>query len=136
MPQRTKSDRSLFIIVVALLSWAVPGAGFVANKEYKRAIVCFVGITALFTLGLYIGSIGVIDKVNAKPWYFGQMVVSPAVAIIADITKNGSYQTYGKPATIGQIYTTIAGLLNLLCIVSATYMAYYGRTELIGEEDA
>ena len=36
----------------------------------------------------------------------------------------GTYPVYGRPAEIGQIYTSIAGLLNLLCIVNAVYMAH------------
>lgn len=136
MPKRSTTDRGLFILVVALLSWTVPGAGFAVMKEYKRAVIVFIAITMLFAMGLYIGSIGVIDTVNAKPWYFAQIITSPAVELIAQKTRSGAYPVYGKPMTIGQIYTMVAGLLNLLCIVSASYMAYYGRTELIGEEDA
>ncbi len=40
------------------------------------------------------------------------------------ITAGCGYQVYGKPNEIGQLYTSIAGLLNLLCIVNAIYLAY------------
>ena len=51
------------------------------------------------------------------------------------MTSSGQYTSYGKPFDIGQIYTTVAGMLNLLCILSAVYMAHCGRGEIIGEEE-
>jgi hypothetical protein len=135
MPKQSKIDHSLFLLIVAVLAWAVPGAGHFVIKERKRAIIIFITITLTFLTGLYIGSVGVIDPVGAWPWYIAQMMTSPAVGMLGQITKTGQYASYGKPADIGQIYTSIAGMLNLLCIVSAVFMAYTGRGEMIGEEE-
>ena len=135
MAKQSKIDHGLFLAIVGLVAWAIPGAGHFAIKERKRAIIIFVTITLTFLIGLYVGSIAVVDSVGAWPWYIAQMMTSPAVGILAHITKTGQYVSYGKPYDIGQIYTSIAGMLNLLCIVSAVYMAYSGRGELIGEEE-
>lgn len=135
MPRQSKIDHSLFLVIVAVLAWAVPGAGHFVIKERKRAVIIFITITLTFLTGLYIGSVGVIDPVGAWPWYIAQMMASPAVGMLGQITKTGQYPSYGKPADIGQIYTSIAGMLNLLCIVSAVFMAYTGRGEMIGEEE-
>ncbi len=135
MTPKNKFDHTIFLIVVGLLAWAVPGAGHFAVKERKRAVIIFVTITATFLVGLYVGSIGVIDSVGARPWYMAQIMTSPAVGVIANITSSGQYECYGRPADVGQIYTCIAGLLNLLCIISAVYMAYAGRGEIIGHEE-
>jgi hypothetical protein len=135
MAKQSKIDHGLFLAIVGLVAWAIPGAGHFAIKERKRAIIIFVTITLTFLIGLYVGSIAVVDSVGAWPWYIAQMMTSPAVGILAHITKTGQYVSYGKPYDIGQIYTSIAGMLNLLCIVSAVYMAYSGRGELIGAED-
>jgi hypothetical protein len=43
--------------------------------------------------------------------------------------------SYGRPHDIGQIYTAIAGAMNLLAILSAVYMAHSGRGEMIGSEE-
>lgn len=43
------------------------------------------------------------------------------------------YPVYGKPNEVGQIYTSISGLLNLLCIVNAVYLAHQRRTETAGD---
>ncbi len=135
MAKDSKIDHGLWLVIVGLLAWAVPGAGHLLIKERQRAIIIFVTITATFLAGIYIGSIGVIDSVGAKPWYAAQIMTSPAVAIISRITSSGQYPSYGKPFDIGQIYTTVAGMLNLLCILSAVYMAHCGRGEIIGEEE-
>ena len=135
MAKQSKIDHGIFLAIVALVAWAIPGAGHFAIKERKRAIIIFVTITMTFLIGLYVGSIAVVDSVGAWPWYIAQMMTSPAVGILAHITKTGQYVSYGKPYDIGQIYTSIAGMLNLLCIVSAVYMAYSGRGEIIGAED-
>lgn len=133
--KNNNTDHSLFLVIVGLLGWLIPGAGHLAIKENKRAIVIFVTITVLFVTGLYIGSIGIIDPVYARLWYFTQIMVSPAVFLLANIAKSGGYEVYGHPQDIGQIYTAVAGLLNLLCILSAVYMAHSGRGELIGDEE-
>ncbi len=133
-----KSSRDVnlpFLISVGLLSWFIPGGGYFLLKERKRAWIIFITISLLFLSGLYIGSIGVVDKVSiaGKPWvvsklswYTAQVIVSPAVMMIGSMTESGQYQVYGKPEEIGQIYTGIAGLLNFLCIINAVYLAYVG----------
>ena len=112
---------------------ADPGAGHFILRERTRAVLIFVTITALFTAGLYVGSIGVIDSVNQRPWYVGQMLTSPLVSLIARMNPSiggmPSYPSYGKPFEIGQIYTTIAGMLNILCVVNAIYMSYTGKQQ-------
>ena len=135
MAKQSKIDHLLFLIIVALLAWVIPGGGHFAIKERKRGIIIFVTITLTFLTGLYVGSIAVIDAVGSWPWYVAQMAASPAVGMIANITRSGEYVSYGRPFDIGQIYTTIAGMLNVLCIVSAVYMAYCGRGEMIGDEE-
>lgn len=135
MTEQSRMNHSVFLVIVGLLGWAVPGAGHFVIKERKRAIIIFVTISATFLLGLYVGSIGVINPVQAKLWYVGQMLTTPAVSILADITKSQGYVCYGKSSDIGQIYTAVAGMLNLLCVISAVYMAHSGRGELIGEDE-
>jgi hypothetical protein len=127
MAQRPKESRTFFLILVGLLAWLVPGAGHYVIREKRRAMIIFVSIVLTFCIGLYIGSVGVIDRVGAKPWYLAQIMNSPMVAALGRLTENGAYPVYGRPNEIGQIYTSIAGLLNLLCIVNAVYLAHIGQ---------
>lgn len=141
---KPNADRGLWLIIVGLAAWIIPGAGHFLIHERKRAIIIFVTVTALFLTGLYIGSIGVVNSQTSKPWFMAQILYSPAVGILSEKVSAGyidaadqhqEYQTFGHPADIGQLYTGVAGLLNLLCILSAVYMAYCGRGEIIGTEE-
>ena len=119
-----KVKHLLFLSSIGILAWLIPGGGHLALNEKKHAIIIFVTIVLTFCAGLYIGSIAVIDPVHSKPWYVAQIMNSPAVAALGHISAEGDYTVYGRPAEIGQIYTSIAGLLNLLCIVNAVYWAH------------
>jgi hypothetical protein len=132
---RSSTEQALWLVIVGLAAWIIPGAGHYLLRERKRGIILFAVITALFVTGLYVGSIGTVNWVTGRIWFYAQILYSPAVGIIANITKNGDYPVYGRPCDIGQIYTCIAGLLNLLCVLSAVYMAYCGRGEIIGQEE-
>jgi hypothetical protein len=117
------------MFMVGLAGWFLPGGGYLVLKETWRALIIFVVITATFGVGLYIGSIGVVDPVGYKLWYMVQMMGSPLVAIIGYHTQGGGFPVYGRPSEMGQIYTSTAGLLNLLCIVNSVYMAYIRKTQ-------
>jgi hypothetical protein len=133
MAQPSKQNHIALLLTVGLFAWFVPGAGhFILNRK-KHAIIIFITIAVTFCIGLYAGSIGVIDPAGAKPWYVAQIMNSPIVAAIGYLTRTGNYPVYGRPNEVGQLYTSIAGLLNLLCIVNAVYMAHLQRTQAIEE---
>ena len=133
MAPRSREGHIMFLLIVGLMGWFVPGGGHLVIKEKKHATIIFAAIVLTFATGLYIGSIGIINPVGAKPWYVAQLMNSPAVAVLGQLTRTGDYTVYGRPNEIGQIYTSIAGLLNLLCIVNAVYWAHLRRTGAAGE---
>jgi len=136
MTQSWKENHALYLSVVGGLAWLVPGAGHYALGEKKRGVLIFVALFLTFMTGLYVGSIGVVDPVNAKPWYVAQVMNTPAVFLLGSQVASAyhaamqshrpesAYLVYGRAGEIGQIYTSIAGLLNLLCIVNAIYAAH------------
>jgi len=131
--QRSKENHTLFLLTVGLLAWLVPGAGHLLINQKKHAIIIFATIVLTFCAGLYVGSIGVINPVGAKPWYVAQIMNSPMVAVLGYVVTTGDYSVFGRPNEIGQIYTSITGLLNLLCIVNAIYLAHLRKTETVGD---
>jgi hypothetical protein len=122
-----------FLLAVGLAAWIIPGAGHFLLGEKKRSIIIFTTIVLTFWAGIYVGSIGVIDPVRATPWYVAQVMNSPLTAALGYLTRAGAYRVYGWPNEIGQIYTSTAGLLNLLCIVNAVYIAYVRGRETTGD---
>ncbi|MFH1370805.1 MAG: DUF6677 family protein [Planctomycetota bacterium] len=128
MSRRQSQENPLpFLFLVGLAGWVVPGGGYFLLKETKRALIIFVMIALTFGLGVYIGSIGVVDPIGSRLWYFVQLMNSPLVAVIGRMTAGGGFPVYGRPNEMGQIYTSIAGLLNLLCIVNSVYLAHLRR---------
>ncbi|MBC8216985.1 MAG: hypothetical protein H8E73_00825 [Planctomycetes bacterium] len=132
MPPRAKDNHLVLLLTVGLLGWLIPGAGHFVIKEKARAIIIFAAIVLTFSLGLYVGSIAVVNPVTGKLAYAAQIMNSPMVAVIGRLSVKGHYSVFGKPNEIGQIYTSIAGLLNLLCIVNAVYLAHVRKTEPAG----
>lgn len=134
MARTPREKQVLFSLIVGLSAWLVPGAGHFILNEKRRSIIILVTIVLTFCIGLYIGSIGVIDLFGETPWYLvaAQIMSSPVVLVLGHLTTGGAYPTYGWPNEIGQIYTSTAGLLNLLCIVNAVYLAHLRSTETVG----
>jgi hypothetical protein len=124
MAQSWKDNQPLYLVIIGALAWLVPGAGHYALGEHRRAVVIGVAIVLTFLVGLYVGSVGVIDPVGARAWFVAQLMTSPAVFFLGRLSATGNYPVYGRPNEIGQIYTSIAGLLNLLCVVNAVYVAH------------
>ncbi len=136
-----KYNHALFLVVIGALAWLVPGAGHFALGERKRGVLIFVVLALTFVTGLYVGSIGVVDPVNARPWFAAQLMNSPAVLLVGDRVADAyrlarqrndpklAYIVYGRAGEVGQIYTSIAGLLNLLCVVNAIYSAHLRAIE-------
>ncbi len=133
-------NHGLLLLIVVALGWAVPGAAYLLLGETKRAFLVFVTISITFAIGIYVGSIGVVDPLaetigilgRLNPWYLAQILNSPIVFLIGEATTAGAYPVYGKPQEIGQLYTSVSGLLNLLCIINCIYIAQLGTA--IGKE--
>jgi len=133
MTSPSDNKNVIFLIIVGLLGWAVPGAGHFAINKRKHAFIIFFSIVITFIIGLYIGSVSVIDSAGSRFWYAAQIMNSPAVALLGHISSVSKHDVYARPGEIGQIYTSITGLLNLLCIVNAVYWAHLMKTERAGE---
>jgi hypothetical protein len=134
MARLSKGNRTQLLLIVGLLSWLVPGAGYFVLEEKKRAIIIFVTISLTLCTWLYVGSIGVIDLEGPSPSYVkaAQIMNSPVVLLLSHHTAGGGYPVYGWPNEIGQIYTMVSGLLNLLCIVNAVSLAHLGKIRVGG----
>lgn len=127
MARASKTEDVGFVIMTGLAAWTIPGAGHMMIGRKKHALIICVTVLLTFAIGIYVGSIGVIDSVGSWPWFIAQSMNSPAVIIINNATRAGAFPVYGRPLEIGQIYTSIAGLLNLLCIINAVYLAYVSK---------
>lgn len=140
MAQRSAATRfkSSEFILAGLLAWLIPGAGHFYLGLRKRALVLFVTIEVTFFIGLYIGTVRIVDPAQSMFWFFAQ-IFAGANTIISHLW----VVALGSPRTdpslllvrdwsyhIGILYTAVAGLLNLLAVFDTVIRA--GRAQ-VGE---
>jgi hypothetical protein len=130
MTKLMRPENPLLPLAAAVAGWLLPGGGHMLIGEWKRGIVMAVCIIGLFAAGLYIGSIAVVDPVYEALYYYTQVLASPLVFLIDHTSRHMGAElparrllVFARPNEIGQIYTSVAGMLNLLCIFSAIIMA-------------
>jgi hypothetical protein len=73
-----------YLFLVGIAGWWIPGAGHWIIGQPKRAAIIFFSIVFALLLGTWLGSIAVIDA--GTPWYWAQMLNSPAVAYLAHVS--------------------------------------------------
>ena len=125
----------------AVAAWLVPGLGHLLAGHTQRGVILMVCIGGLWTVGLLVGGISVVHARNAdgalRPWYMGQALIAPSVAVEYTHDKfrartEGADPSpfdesiafspaYGRAAEVGTLYTALAGLLNLLAIIDIAY---------------
>ncbi len=127
MAERTSNSLKLsglpLLFLVGIAGWWVPGAGHLIIGRRNTAAIIFCSLASAVFIGLWIGSIAVID--TREPWYWAQLLNSPLVAMLSYLNVAVYHiSVFGRPRGIGQIYTGVAGMLNLLCVVNAVYLAH------------
>lgn len=119
----------------AVAAWLVPGLGHWVRGERARACILLVSIMWLWVAGLMIGGVSVCDRRQHPAWFLGQMLVAPSWGVDYYnrwlMARSGypslpdrphDYEpSYGHVNEQGILYTSLAGLLNLLAIIDVVY---------------
>lgn len=125
----------------AVAAWLVPGLGHILAGHTRRGVILMLSIGGLWLAGLLIGGISVVQSRtsdgNVRPWYLGQAVIAPSIAVEYTYDRYRArsagrdpmpgdasvpYQpAYGRAYELGTLYTALAGLLNLLAIIDIVY---------------
>lgn len=120
----------------ALAAWLVPGLGHLLLGQKGRALILMASIGLLWLGGFFIGGVGVFDRKGHPIWFMGQMLIAPSVLVEGyhrtlqepggqpprpdDLA--GRYKpSYGHVHEQGVLYTSLAGMLNLLAIMDVLY---------------
>src|SRR5437016_913749 len=95
--------------LVALAGWLVPGAGYWLIGQRTRAITVCVTILTMFTLGILISGIRVVQapdltgpgnlaqRILNRPWFIGKVLIGPVgigAAVVSDQLAQSA--TYAK----------------------------------------
>lgn len=100
-----------------------------------RGVVLGVTVGTLWLSGLLIGGVSVVDRGDHPAWFLGQMLIAPS--FVADAYRGklvreheGTFAprddppfepAYGRAHEQGTLFTSLAGLLNLLAIIDLVY---------------
>ena len=108
------------------LAWLVPGVGHFYLGMRLQGTIIFLTICVTFALGLTLGGLEVIDPHQETPWFRAQ-ILAGLPAVLAVLTQNPDVSVQlGHGVDLGQLYTGVAGLLNLLCVVDALMRCHEG----------
>jgi Family of unknown function (DUF6677) len=120
----------------AIAAWLVPGLGHLLLGQKGRALILMTSIGLLWLGGFFIGGVGVFDRKGHPIWFMGQMLIAPSVLVEGyhrslqgpnglpprPDDPAGPYQpSYGHVHEQGVLYTSLAGMLNLLAIMDVLY---------------
>ena len=109
----------------AVAAWLLPGLGHVLLGQNRRGGFIAVGVLGLWALGLLIGGLSVISRDAHPLWFLGQMLLAPSLIAeaIGVYFQNASLLTesFGRPAEHGLLFTSLAGLLNLMATLDVLY---------------
>jgi len=129
-------------LTAALGTWLLPGLGHWMSGQRGKGVVLGLTIGLLYGGGLLIGGIGVIDRAAPLPGFFGQMLIGPTFVVLwakermwAWSAMDGTVSLAGGTpigvmAEQGVLYTSVAGMLNLLCVIDVIYRV--GRAKRAG----
>lgn len=111
---------------MGILAWLVPGLGHWLLGMRQRGIAMFLAIVLTFIFGVALGSVHQVDPDRPEThsfWYVLQLLTG-LPAIIATFVQNvlgeaADISIYGRGVDLGELYTRVAGLLNLMCLLDA-----------------
>ena len=110
-----------FIYSALILGWLVPGAGHLLTRHWIRAVLLFVTITVMFSLGLamqakvYVPNTG--DPLDILG--FAGDIGTGLLYFIARIFSLGQSTVQLVTADYGTKFVVVAGLLNFVAAVDA-----------------
>lgn len=122
--------------LVAILAWLVPGAGHFYLGLRKRALLLFIAIELTFFIGLYIGTVRIVNPSHSMFWFLAQILTGLNTIIAYLFSTNlpdlypGTKITaiYDWSYNMAVLYTVAAGLLNLLAVFDTIIRA--GQTNI------
>ncbi|MHC4779601.1 MAG: DUF6677 family protein [Planctomycetota bacterium] len=131
-PGREKPDPVTAVILAILL----PGGGHLYGGRFGKAVFFFVLIVGTFLAGLILSDFRGVSLKHQPYWFLGQVFAglpSVAAAVFSPDWKSGP--GYSVALEAGTLYTTVAGLMNILVVLDAAFPADFKLLFNVGEED-
>lgn len=145
--QKKSMQGQRFQPVAAILALILPGLGYVALGEIRRAIYVGCGILGLVAGGLLIGGLDAIDSREDPLWYGVQVLAGPVVIGLDYVHQQhfkvvdskgrrvtplpapagatgsapGSRRALARVSDVGLLYVALAGMLNLIAVIECSW---------------
>lgn len=68
--------------LTAAAAWLLPGLGHYIIGYRRRGIILGVTLLSLFTGGLLVGGVGVVDSEENRLWFAGQALIGPVAPLV------------------------------------------------------
>lgn len=132
--------------VALLMAWVVPGLAHYFLAERLRGVCICAGVWGLFVAGVLIGGVRIVEaprieaarpvqSVLSSPTFLGQAMAGPVAFVAAYGSKvaaahpqTAGIKSHARVNEIGTLYTTVAGLLNVLAMMDAWGRASVRKT--------
>ncbi len=130
-------------VAAAAAGWVLPGLGHLLAGHVARGLLLATTLGSLWLGGLLIGGLSVVDRQADPAWFLGQALIAPS--LVADryrarlVAQHRAAHpdapggrlvpadtppfepSFGRARELGTLYTSLAGLLNLLAMLDVVY---------------
>lgn len=131
----SETDRPSALLPV-LLAWFVPGLGHLRIGRRWPALFIAGSVITLFVVGMWMAGFHNVSHVR-EPYYFVLHAMCGLPAIVADLTTESVQVTHRLPfEPTGQLYSAVAGLLNLIAVSDVWARCRRGDPEALKERIA
>lgn len=123
-PSQTTSDahvRTDFDPAAGVAAALFPGLGYFVSGAPRRGVYLMAGVLGMVLVGLFVGGLDVVDRVNDKWWFYPQAGLGP-LAFLLDYLHRGLLnaqvtQSIGRANEVGTLFVVIAGMCNIIAII-------------------
>lgn len=128
--------------LVGVVAWLIPGGGHWMLGMKDRGAVIFVSICSTFLIGMLLGSVFQVDPHRGHIFWYILQVFAGLPTIITTLLQDilsqsaairdmhGEIHIFGRGVDLGELYTRVAGLLNLMCILDALMHSFRDVTPI------
>ncbi len=126
MSQNSSGKKNIGVAVI--LAWLIPGCGHFYLGRRGKAVIFFIAITGAFVYGMWLGGFHNVNPYRHDKAFVAQVFsgVPAGVGLVIDRRDTKVVDEGPQIFDISFVYTCVAGLLNLLVVLDAGFIAAKG----------